>query len=162
MEKFIETLEKEVEKKLRPLEHSHLNVLKKSSEASLVPGNSFQLLKEFIDSHIPKSVAEEIVFFKIVKPRLYNRLIYYRKVYNHEMNRTVGMKSQRQYADDALKFRAISSWGGCNANDVLWRNNVFDLHSDESAIEWIRKQADGYETSLKAFSDSLMQESIKS
>ncbi len=78
------------------------------------------------------------------------------------MNRTVGMKSQRQYADDALKFRAISSWGGCNANDVLWRNNVFDLHSDESAIEWIRKQADGYETSLKAFSDSLMQESIKS
>ncbi len=73
MEKFIETLEKEVEKKPRSLEHSHLNVLKKSSEASLVPGNSFQLLKEFIDSHIPKSVAEEIEFFKIVKPRLYNR-----------------------------------------------------------------------------------------
>ena len=29
MEKFIETLEKEVEKKPRSLEHSHLNVLKK-------------------------------------------------------------------------------------------------------------------------------------
>lgn len=29
-------------------------------------------------------------------------------------------QSQRQYADDALKFRAIRSWGGCNANDVLW------------------------------------------
>ncbi len=71
-------------------------------------------------------------------------------------------QSQRQYADDALKFRAIRSWGGCNANDVLWLNKVFDLHRDEKAIEWIRKQADGYETSLKAVSDSLMQVSIKS
>lgn len=70
--------------------------------------------------------------------------------------------SNRQYADDALKFRAIRSWGGCDGNDVLWLNKVFDLHRDEKAIEWIRKQADGYETSLKAASDSLMQESIKS
>lgn len=66
-------------------------------------------------------------------------------------------QSNRQYADDALKFRAIRSWGGCNANDVLWLNKVFDLHRDKKTIEWIRKQADGYETSLKAVSDSLMQ-----
>ena len=71
-------------------------------------------------------------------------------------------QSNRQYADDALKFRAIRSWGGCDANDVLWLNKVFDLHRDKKAIEWIRKQADGYETSLKTVSDSLMQESIKS
>lgn len=71
-------------------------------------------------------------------------------------------QSKRQYADDALKFRAIRSWGGCNANNVLWLNKVFDLHRDEKAIEWIRKQADGYETSLKAVADSLMQESIQS
>lgn len=70
-------------------------------------------------------------------------------------------QSNRQYADDALKFRAIRSWGGCNANDVLWLNKVFDLHRDKKTIEWIRKQADGYETSLKAVSDSLMQESLK-
>ncbi len=71
-------------------------------------------------------------------------------------------QSNRQYADDALKFRAIRTCGGCNANDVLWLNRVFDIHRDEKAIEWIRKQADGYETSLKIVSDSLMQESIKS
>lgn len=71
-------------------------------------------------------------------------------------------QSKRQYADDALKFRVIRSWGGCDVNDVLWLNKVFDIHRDEKAIEWIRKQADGYETSLKAVSDSLMQESIKS
>lgn len=73
----------------------------------------------------------------------------------------VQWQSNRQHADDALKFRAIRSWGGCNANDVLWLNKVFDIHRDEKAIEWVRKQADGYDTSLKAASDSLMQESIK-
>lgn len=70
-------------------------------------------------------------------------------------------KSNRQYADDALKFRAIRAWGGCNANDVLWLNKVFNIHRDEKAIEWVRKQADGYDTSLKAVSDSIMQEKLK-
>ena len=70
--------------------------------------------------------------------------------------------SKRQYADDALKFRAIRAWGGCDANDVLWLNKVFDIHRDEKSIEWVRKQADGYDTSLKTVSDSIMQESIKS
>lgn len=65
-------------------------------------------------------------------------------------------QSKRQYADDALKFRAIRAWGGCDANDVLWLNKVFDINRDEKAIEWVRKQADGYEASLKVASDSLM------
>ena len=46
-------------------------------------------------------------------------------------------KSKRQYADDALKFRVIRSWGGCNANHILWLNDVFDIHRNEEAIEWI-------------------------
>lgn len=71
-------------------------------------------------------------------------------------------QSKRQYADDALKFRAIRSWGGCDANNLLWLNEVFDIHRDEKAIEWVRKQADGYDTSLKTVSDSLMQEDLKS
>lgn len=70
-------------------------------------------------------------------------------------------QSKRQYADDALKFRAIRAWGGCSANDVLWLNKVFDIRRDEKAIEWVRKQADGYDTSLKAVSDSLMQERLQ-
>ncbi len=71
-------------------------------------------------------------------------------------------QSKRQYADDALKFRAIRSWGGCTAEEVLWLNKVFDIHRNEKAIEWVRKQANGYDTSLKVVADSLMQESINS
>ena len=70
-------------------------------------------------------------------------------------------KSKRQYADDALKFRVIRSWGGCNANHILWLNDVFDIHRNEEAIEWIQQEADGYEKGLKTLSDSLMQEKLK-
>ena len=70
-------------------------------------------------------------------------------------------KSKRQYADDALKFRVIRSWGGCNANHILWLNDVFDIHRNEETIEWIRQEADGYDRNLKAVSDSLMQEKLK-
>ena len=70
-------------------------------------------------------------------------------------------KSKRQYANDALKFRVIRSWGGCNANNILWLNEVFDIHRNEEAIEWIRQEADGYDKGLKTLSDSLMQEKLK-
>ena len=70
-------------------------------------------------------------------------------------------KSKRQYADDALKFRVIRSWGGCNANNILWLNEVFDIHRNEEAIEWIRQEADGYDRELKTLSDSLMQKGLK-
>lgn len=70
-------------------------------------------------------------------------------------------KSKRQYEDDALKFRVIRSWGGCNANHILWLNDVFDIHRNEEAIEWVRQEADGYDKGLKTLSDSLMQEKLK-
>ena len=70
-------------------------------------------------------------------------------------------KSKRQYADDALKFRVIRSWGGCNAKNILWLNDVFDIHRNEEAIEWIRQEADSYDKGLKTLSDSLMQERLK-
>lgn len=70
-------------------------------------------------------------------------------------------QSKRQYADDALKFRVIRTWGGCDANHILWLNDVFDIHRDEKAIEWVRQEADGYDKGLKTLSDSLMQERLK-
>ena len=71
-------------------------------------------------------------------------------------------QSKRQYADDALKFRVIRSWGGCSPKEILWLNDVFDIHRDEKSIEWLRGQADGYDRDLKTVSDSLMQEDRKS
>ena len=70
-------------------------------------------------------------------------------------------KSKRQYADDALKFRVIRSWGGCDAKTILWLNDVFDIRRDEKTIEWLSQEADGYDRDLNAVSDSLIQEKLK-
>lgn len=70
-------------------------------------------------------------------------------------------KSKRQYEDDALKFRVIRSWRGCNAKHILWLNDVFDIHRSEETIDWIRQEADAYDRGLKTLSDSLMQEKLK-
>ena len=70
-------------------------------------------------------------------------------------------QSKRQYADNALKFRVIRSWGGCDAKDILWLNDVFDIRRDEETIDQLRQEVDGYDRDLKIVSDSLMQERIK-
>ena len=103
MKQFVIRLENEYERKLKKIESSDLNILKKSLEASLVLGDAFQQLRNFISTYTFKNEAEEIEFFKIIKPRLYHRLIYYRKVYNIEMNRPVGVESQKAYLIDEIK-----------------------------------------------------------
>lgn len=128
MTKFIHTLEKDVEKKLKKIEGSDLNIMKKSLEASLVLGDAFQRLREFIDTHIFKSETEEIEFFKVIKPRLYHRLIYYRKVYNIEMNRPVGVDSQRAYLIDEIK--AINRYNNKHSDFVrYYRSGMTHLDS---------------------------------
>lgn len=103
MNTFVLNLEKEIEKKLKKIESADLNILKKSLEASLVLGDAFQKMKEFISTYTFRDEAEEIEFFKVIKPRLFYRLIYYRKIYNIEMNRPVGVESQRAYLIDEIK-----------------------------------------------------------
>lgn len=86
------------ERKIVQIETSDRSILNKSIEASRVLGDAFKRLKEFIISHEFASEEEEILFFKEIKPRLFSRLIYYRKIYNIEMNRPVGcIESQKEY-----------------------------------------------------------------
>lgn len=58
---------------------------------------------EFIGSYTFKDEVEEIDFFKEIKPRLFYRLLSYCKIYNIEMNRPVGVDSQRAYLIDEIK-----------------------------------------------------------
>lgn len=97
-----------------------------------------------------------------------NRWLNGRKLYFDDINGDnmqafeAWMKSQGNCLNTISHyFRAIRSWSGCTPEDILWLNKVFDIHRDEKAIEWVRKQAEGYESKLKAISDSLMQEKLK-
>ena len=70
-------------------------------------------------------------------------------------------QSKQQYKDDALKFRIIRVWRGCSPKEILWLNDVFDIHRDEKIIKLIKKKADGYDQQLKQKADSLMQKKFK-
>lgn len=50
----------------------------------------FSELKEIVSFYKFKSEMDEIFFFKIIKPKFFSKLIYYRKVYNIEMMRPNG------------------------------------------------------------------------
>ena len=70
-------------------------------------------------------------------------------------------QSKQQYNDDALKFRIIRVWRGCSPKEILWLNDVFDIHRNETTIGKIKKKADGYDLELKQKADSLMQRKLK-
>lgn len=102
---FIEKLNSEVLRSIERIESRDTDVLKKSLEASRVLGEAFDRLKQYII----ENDDEEIKFFKEIKPRLFCRLIYYRKLYNIEMNRPVGsIEAQREYLD--AHVRAINAY----------------------------------------------------
>ena len=102
MIQFIYSLKKEVDVKVEQIECSEVSVITKSLEASRVLADAFKQLKLFVMSHNFKNDDDEISFFKEIKPRLCFRLIYYRKVYNIEMNRPIGIDKQREYLCDIL------------------------------------------------------------
>ena len=70
-------------------------------------------------------------------------------------------QSKQQYKDDALKFRIIRVWRGCSPKEILWLNDVFDIHRNENTIRKIKKVTDSYDMELKQKADSLMQMKLK-
>ena len=70
-------------------------------------------------------------------------------------------QSKQQYKDDALKFRIIRVWRGCSSKEILWLNDVFDIHRNRKIIKLIKEKADGYDQQLKQKADSLMQKKLK-
>lgn len=102
MNQFASCLKKEIDIKIEQIECSEISMITKSLDASRVLATAFNQLKAFILSYDFKDGEEEIYFFKETKPRLCSRLIYYRKVYNIEMNRPIGIEKQREYLCEFL------------------------------------------------------------
>ena len=68
---------------------------------------------------------------------------------------------KQQYKDDALKFHIIRVWRGCSPKEILWLNDVFDIHRNEKIIKLIKEKADDYDMELKQKADSLMQNNLQ-
>ena len=104
MLEYVAKLRKETDDAIDRIESSDSNILKKSLDASHVLADAFDKLKKFILSYEFQSEAEEITFFKEIKPKFCYRLIYYRKLYNIEINRPVAaICTQKEYLHEELE-----------------------------------------------------------
>ena len=70
-------------------------------------------------------------------------------------------QSKQQYKDDALKFRIIRVWQSCSPKEILWLNDVFDIHRNEKITKLIKEKADDYDMELKQNADILMQNNLQ-
>ncbi len=102
MDEHVRKIRKETDELINQIESSDSNILKKSLEASHILAEAFDQLKTFIISYKFKEEEEEISFFKEIKPKFCYRLIYYRKLYNIEMNRPAGVEKQKEYLHEEL------------------------------------------------------------
>ena len=139
MKNFVEKLQNEIRQKIDRLEAQDSNILKKSLDASHVLGDAFNRLKAFIVEYSFKDEEEEIYFFKEIKPRLFCYLIYYRKVYNIEIDRPVAtiekqkeyikskLDSTQEYQNKILDFYRYYRSGGTNSDSVFFTRGNPDI-----------------------------------
>lgn len=92
---FIATLEQEVERSIREIESTEKNILRRALAVSNMLEDVFDRLKAFVSHYAFGDEQEEITFFKETKPRIFCHLLYYRKVYNIEMNRPMGSDQEQ-------------------------------------------------------------------
>jgi hypothetical protein len=98
MKNFTEILKKEIDSRILEIELGEQNVIKKSLAAIEILTEAMNQLKKFIKNYTFKDEAEEIHFFKEVKPHFLFRLIYYKAIYNLDMNcPTNSIDAKREY-----------------------------------------------------------------
>jgi hypothetical protein len=103
MERFVNNLKERLNEDIQLIESSGDDIFKRSTRIIAVLEKTFEELKIFIHDYIFKNQAEEISFFKEIKPQLFSRLVYYNKVYNIEIRMPSGTyNDKRIYLENAL------------------------------------------------------------
>lgn len=90
MIQFTDSLKKGINLSLSAIDAKEPDTLKKAEEIISLLKDAFNRLRIFIHEYEFKDRAEEIYFFREIKPKLFCHLIYYQKMYNHEIHRPTG------------------------------------------------------------------------
>ncbi len=86
------------------LESETEDVLTKAEEGIKIAKKALLQLRKVVTNKDLKSREQEITIFKIIKPKIYSRLIYYVKLFSIESKRPRGSsKSQKKYLDYEIK-----------------------------------------------------------
>lgn len=98
MSKYIYSVKDKLFDELKRIEIDELQILKQAEQSIYLINQSLIDLKKYLRKNKFPSQAEEIMFFKEIKPSIYSKLIYNVKVFNIESRRPNGSdKSQKKY-----------------------------------------------------------------
>lgn len=104
MKRFTESMKQELLCRLDRIGEMNTPRIEKAREAITLLENAFDELRAFICTKEFKDQQEEIDFFREIKPSLFCHLIYYRKMYNIEINIPHGGRAaHREYLEDELE-----------------------------------------------------------
>jgi len=104
MNHFILKLNKDLDKQLQIIDIEETNIITKAQKSIKSLKSTFTELKSFVLNYSFVDEAEEIHFFKKIKPELFSKLIYFTKVYNIESRRPSGsLELQEKYLRHELE-----------------------------------------------------------
>ena len=99
MPPFLSKLHDTMTGQLEQIDQEEESVLYKAEKSIHITKAAMEKLREYISQFKFESSAEEIHFFKEIKPRFYSKLIYYLKVFNIETRRpNGGQKAEEMYS----------------------------------------------------------------
>jgi len=103
MDKYVSNLKNKILQSIQDVEKLDCCMLQKSGLIIPQLEKAFEELKQFTLNYSFKNDADEIYFFKEVKPQLFCQLVYYNKVHNLEMRMPTGsIEDRKSYLDRAL------------------------------------------------------------
>lgn len=91
MNQFIKNLNKNLNNQLQAIDLEPDNIIEKSQKSFACVINALKQLKAFVLEYRLCDEQEEILFFKKLKPELYSKSIYYKKITEIESLRPIGL-----------------------------------------------------------------------
>jgi len=138
MNHFITKLNEELNLQLQSIDLKTYNIIEKSQKSFTCLTNALKDLKAFVLEYTFCSEQDEIQFFKKLKPELYSKSIYFKKIVEIETLRPIGCQDELEiYLRDELKKLTFFFNGH---KDLYQYYRMESTHMDE--LYFLRKKND--------------------
>lgn len=98
MQDFFTKLLNDIEDQLQFVNAEHDVTQKRAEESHIIINNAYHKLQQFVLKYKFRNQSEEIKYFKLLKPKLISKLIYFSKIYHVETKKPQGSdKSKKKY-----------------------------------------------------------------
>lgn len=150
VEEFSDELFEELEDELSKIAERADNMIESSRESSTIILKYINQLKKYTNTHKFEDIAEEINFFKNIKPKFLAKLIYFQKVYKIQFHLPLGYSEmvKNYYLEELEKindfFKINSEFYSYYRSGVTSLDEIYFTRKEPDS--WILLNSEDYET----------------